>query len=178
MNKSRSRFWTMTCTLLLLAGCSQAGDQAGERSRDTSGAVTTSLLQTNVAQSASPLPTVEMYKSPTCECCTGWADHLRSNGFTVIEHKRDEMGAIKARFGVSDKLASCHTASVGGYIIEGHVPARDVERLLRERPEIAGLTAPGMPMKSPGMQAAGLPPAGYSVLAFDKDGNTTVYHRY
>ncbi len=121
---------------------------------------------------------VVMYKAPNCKCCTGWAEHLRQDGFSVTIHKREDMDAIKTKFGVSDKLASCHTALVDGYVIEGHVPAADVERLLKERPDIVGLTAPGMPMKSPGMQAVGQKPQGYTVLAFDKDGNTTVFHRY
>jgi len=121
---------------------------------------------------------VVMYKSPNCECCTGWAEHLRQEGFTVEINKREDMDVIKTKFGVSDKLASCHTAIVDGYVIEGHVPAADVERLLKERPDIVGLTAPGMPMKSPGMQKVGQKPQGYSVLAFDKAGNTTVYHKY
>jgi len=121
---------------------------------------------------------VVMYKSPTCSCCTGWADHLRSKGFTVIEKKREDMASIKEQYGVPQKLASCHTAVVDGYIIEGHVPAADVKRLLKERPKVAGLTAPGMPMKSPGMQAVGQEPRGYDVLTFDKDGKTTVFHSY
>jgi len=121
---------------------------------------------------------VVMYKSPNCECCTGWAKHLRAEGFTVEVNKRDDMDAIKTKFGVSEKLASCHTAIVDGYVIEGHVPAADVERLLKERPDIVGLTAPGMPKNSPGMQAVGQKPQGYTVLAFDKNGNTTVFHRY
>lgn len=122
---------------------------------------------------------VTMYKSPYCGCCTGWAETLQGAGFTVIEKKSDEMEAIKRQYGVPEKLASCHTATVGGYIIEGHVPAADIERLLKEKPEgIVGLTAPGMPGQSPGMQPKGLPPKGYDVLAFDKNGNTTVFSRY
>jgi len=122
---------------------------------------------------------VTMYKSPYCGCCTGWADTLKGAGFSVTEKKSDEMEAIKQKYGVPEKLASCHTALVGGYIIEGHVPAADIERLLREKPkDVVGLTAPGMPQQSPGMQPDGLEPKGYDVLAFDKNGNTTVFSRY
>ncbi|EAU55197.1 DUF411 domain-containing protein [Mariprofundus ferrooxydans] len=122
---------------------------------------------------------VVMYKSPACECCSGWAEHMRKDGFSVTVNKRDDMDVIKAKYGITDKLASCHTAIVNGYVIEGHVPAADVERLLKERPaNVIGLTAPGMPMKSPGMQSVGQPPQDYDVLAFDKDGTTTVFHRY
>jgi len=122
---------------------------------------------------------ITMYKSPNCGCCSGWADTLKTAGFTVIEKKNDDMGAIKAKYGVPQNLASCHTAIIDGYIIEGHVPAADVQRLLKERPaKVVGLTAPGMPMQSPGMQANILEPKNYDVLAFDKDGNTTVFSRY
>ncbi|MDX8391152.1 MAG: DUF411 domain-containing protein [Mariprofundaceae bacterium] len=121
---------------------------------------------------------VVMYKSPNCACCTGWADHLRQEGFTVIEKKREDMDVIKAKYGVPEKLSSCHTAIVDGYVIEGHVPAADVERLLKEKPNIVGLTAPGMPMKSPGMQKKDRPAKGYDVLAFDKEGTAHVFSRY
>ncbi len=119
-----------------------------------------------------------MYKPISCECCSGWADHLRAQGFDVVTKKREDMDVIKEKYGVTDKLASCHTAIVGGYVIEGHVPAADVERLLKERPDIVGLTAPGMPMSSPGMQAVGKAPKNYDVLAFDKDGNSKVFTHY
>jgi len=128
----------------------------------------------NVAQASD----VTVYKSPNCGCCTAWVEHLRKAGFTVTEYKRDDMNAIKDKYGVPSKLSSCHTAIVDGYIIEGHVPASDVERLLKERPNIVGLTAPGMPMKSPGMQEVGQKPLGYDVLAFSKAGTSKVFTHY
>ena len=121
---------------------------------------------------------VIMYKNPSCGCCGAWAKHMRGAGFVVQEMPRENMAAVKEKHGVSAGLASCHTAIVDGYVIEGHVPASDVQRLLQERPQIVGLTAPGMPMQSPGMQAEGIPPKHYSVLAFDKQGKVKVYHRY
>jgi len=121
---------------------------------------------------------VQMYKSPNCACCTGWAKHLEKNGYQVSTHQRDDMDAVKAQHGVSSKISSCHTALVGGYVIEGHVPAEDVKRLLKERPDIVGLAAPGMPMHSPGMQTVGETPHGYDVLAFTRDGKTSVFHHY
>jgi len=156
---------------LLAVGCSNAGDSA----KATTGTSAPAIADHSTAQAK---PKVVMYKPLTCDCCTGWAEHLRKDGFSVVVKKHEDMDAIKTKFGVSEKLASCHTAIVDGYVIEGHVPAADVERLLKERPDIVGLTAPGMPMKSPGMQAVGQKPQGYTVLAFDKDGNTTVFHRY
>jgi len=88
------------------------------------------------------------------------------------------MDVIKAKYGVTQKLASCHTAIVDGYVIEGHVPAADVARLLKERPDVVGLTAPGMPMKSPGMQKPGQIPKNYDVLAFDANGTSHVFSHY
>ncbi len=121
---------------------------------------------------------VIMYKNLSCGCCGAWAKHMRGAGFVVKEMPREDMAAVKEKYGISADLASCHTAIVDGYVIEGHVPASDVQRLLQERPQIVGLTAPGMPMQSPGMQAEGMPPKHYSVLAFDKQGKVKVYHRY
>jgi len=131
-----------------------------------------------IAEEAKSPTEIVMYKSPTCGCCGNWAEHLRGAGFTVIEKKREDMDAIKAKFGVPEQLSSCHTAVIDGYIIEGHVPAADVKRLLKERPKVAGLTAPGMPMKSPGMQDVGQEPKNYNVLAFDKDGTAKVFSHY
>ncbi|MDQ6972221.1 MAG: DUF411 domain-containing protein [Mariprofundaceae bacterium] len=131
-----------------------------------------------IAEEAKSPTEIVMYKSPTCSCCGNWAEHLRGAGFTVIEKKREDMDAIKAEFGVPEQLSSCHTAVIDGYIIEGHVPAADVKRLLKERPKVAGLTAPGMPMKSPGMQNVGQDPKNYNVLAFDKDGTAKVFSHY
>ncbi|MES0371000.1 MAG: DUF411 domain-containing protein [Mariprofundaceae bacterium] len=120
-----------------------------------------------------------VYKSPGCLCCDDWAKHLENSGFKVKTELRDDMDRVKAANGITDKLASCHTAKIDGYVIEGHVPASDVKRLLKDKPaDIVGLTAPGMPMKSPGMQAEGLAPKGYDVLAIKKDGSTEVYTRY
>lgn len=121
---------------------------------------------------------VTMYKDPNCGCCGAWAKHLTAEGFTVTEKLSSDMDAIKVKYGVTPQLASCHTAIVDGYIIEGHVPAADIKRLLKERPAVLGLTAPGMPMQSPGMQPEGLPVKNYDVLSFEKDGKTAVYHAY
>jgi len=97
-------------------------------------------------------PSVEMHKDPNCGCCTAWAEHLEAEGFTVQQHETRDMRAVKIEHGVAPKLASCHTAVVDGYVIEGHVPAADIRRLLDERPDLAGLAVPGMPHGSPGME--------------------------
>jgi len=117
---------------------------------------------------------VTVYKSPTCGCCGEWVKHLRANGFTVAVHEMDNVPPIKARAGIPSALESCHTALVGGYAIEGHVPGQDIRRLLRERPAARGLAVPGMTAGSPGM---GGRPERYDVILFE-DGGQSVYARY
>ncbi len=114
-------------------------------------------------------PEVTVYKDPSCGCCTKWAEHLRDNGFTVREVPTRDMGWIKQQAGVPRTLGSCHTAVVEGYVVEGHVPAADVKRLLQEKPSVVGLSAPGMPQGSPGMEGP-YPPERYEVLSFDEKG--------
>lgn len=97
-------------------------------------------------------PVVEMYQDPNCGCCSAWAEHLQAEGFEVHQHKTRDMRAVKIEHGVAPELSSCHTALVDGYVIEGHVPAADIKRLLEERPDVVGLTVPGMPHGSPGME--------------------------
>jgi hypothetical protein len=95
---------------------------------------------------------INVYKSPSCGCCEAWADSLRANGFTMVVKDIEDLDAVKQRLGVPSSLQSCHTATVEGYVIEGHVPASDIRRLLTERPEATGLAVPGMPIGSPGME--------------------------
>lgn len=116
---------------------------------------------------------VVVYKSPSCGCCKEWVNHLQENGFSVEVHDQRDMNPVKAEMGVPRHLQSCHTAKVGDYVIEGHVPADDIKRLLEEKPAIAGLSAPGMPMGSPGMEGPRKDP--YDVLTFQRGGKTTVF---
>lgn len=120
-------------------------------------------------------PTITVYHSPTCGCCKEWVKHLEANGFTVKSIEQADVSPIKAELGVPRKLVSCHTAVVAGYVVEGHVPAADIHRLLREKPKVAGLTAPGMPGASPGMDTGKDP---YDVLTFDLAGQTTVWAKH
>ena len=119
--------------------------------------------------------TVEVYKSATCKCCSKWVDHMRAHGFTVNTHDVGNK-EVRERAGISTTLGSCHTALVDGYAIEGHVPAADIKRFLKERPRAIGLTAPGMPHGSPGMEGARSDP--YDVLLINKQGYTSVYSRH
>ncbi|MGH7718582.1 MAG: DUF411 domain-containing protein [Gemmatimonadaceae bacterium] len=116
---------------------------------------------------------VTVYKDPNCGCCGRWVEHLRQNGFEVVARDTSDVDAIKKRYGVPDSLASCHTGIVGGYVIEGHVPAEDVARLLEEKPRVVGVAVPGMPIGSPGMEGARRDR--YRVVSFDRRGGTTVF---
>jgi hypothetical protein len=118
--------------------------------------------------SAEPKPEVQVYKSPTCGCCEKWVEHLRAEGFTVRTNDVPDVTPIKLENGVSPELSACHTAFVGGYVVEGHVPASDIRRLLAERPAVAGLAVPGMPVGSPGME--GPRPVPYEVMSFGAQG--------
>ncbi|MBF0453388.1 MAG: DUF411 domain-containing protein [Magnetococcales bacterium] len=121
---------------------------------------------------------VMVYKSPYCGCCGGWVKHMEESGFRVKVENSDEMGVIKSRLGVPETMNSCHTAVIDGYVIEGHVPASDVRKLLKERPAVDGLAAPGMPMGSPGMEVEGEAPDAYDVLTFTKEGKTGLFSRH
>lgn len=125
---------------------------------------------------ANTSPLIQVLKSPTCGCCTAWVDHVRQSGFTVEAQDvdQDALYAFKDRLQIAPDLAGCHTAIVGDYFIEGHVPAADIERLLAERPSARGLTVLGMPMSSPGM---GGPGAGdtFDTLIVGSDGSTSVF---
>ncbi len=114
-----------------------------------------------------------VYKSPTCGCCGAWVDHVRAAGFAVTVRDVDDLAPIKLMAGVPAPLQSCHTASIGGYVVEGHVPAEVIKRFLAERPQARGLAVPGMPVGSPGME--GPNPQPYQVLSFDSAGGTAVY---
>lgn len=152
------RYGLLFAALTTLAGCSPT--DTPEHSNDA-----TALAMT-------------VYKSPTCGCCNSWIDYLREEGFSVDAVDRDDMDSVKASLGLTaPELKSCHTGVIDGYLIEGHVPANDIMRLLRERPtSIAGLSAPGMPMLSPGMGSR--EPKDYAVLSFTKKGEASVYSQY
>ncbi len=120
-------------------------------------------------------PEITVYRSASCGCCKKWIDYLKANGFTVKDIVQEDLSSIKAESGVTSKLASCHTAIVGGYVVEGHVPVADIQRMLKEKPKIVGITAPGMPGAGPGMDSGKEP---YEVLSFDGKGNTAVWAKH
>ncbi len=119
---------------------------------------------------------ITVYKTPTCGCCSKWVRHLEKNGFEVNAINRNNLNSVKSEAGIPRKLASCHTAVVGDYVIEGHVPADDIKRLLKEQPAASGLAVPGMPMGSPGME--GSRKDAYNVMMFTKEGDSLIFSSY
>ena len=123
-------------------------------------------------------PTLLVYASPQCGCCGDWVTHMRNNGFTAEVRKVDNVNAIKQEAGLPRELVSCHTAFIDDYLIEGHVPAKEVKRLLREQPDAAGLSVPRMPMGSPGMEIEGRGRDAFDVILFQRDGTQRIYESY
>ena len=131
------------------------------------------------AQSTTALPKVTVYKTSTCGCCHLWVGHMKANGFDVqaMDVSPADVRGISKAAGLKDQDTSCHTAKVGAYTVEGHVPAADIKRMLKEKPAIAGIAVPGMPMGSPGMEQGNMKEP-YDVIAFKKDGTSTVYAKH
>ncbi len=161
-------------TFLRIAGVSVAGAILQAVSASPAHAEPGAGLFAPIGPNAQPDPiTMVVYKSPTCGCCSAWIEHVERNGFRCTVHNLPDLTETKAAFGVPRALESCHTAQVGGYLVEGHVPADLIQRLLREKPAVRGIAVPGMPIGSPGME--GGRPERYDVLLFDRAGKTRVY---
>jgi hypothetical protein len=166
---------------MAVAACGGAGGSAPRqdlraaepgKAGDDAGAQSAHIAQADLPADA---PLMVVYKSPTCGCCAKWIDHVKANGFRVEVHDvTDNVAAKKAEWRVPGALHSCHTAKVGDYVLEGHVPAEEIKRLLAEKPAVAGLAVPGMPMGSPGMEGP-YPADKYDVVAFTHDGQTSVF---
>ncbi|HET7275865.1 MAG TPA: DUF411 domain-containing protein [Longimicrobiaceae bacterium] len=151
----------------LIAGCN--AESAGG-SRDAATALSAQ------AEANRELPVMTVYKNPSCRCCGEWAEYMRESGFRLeIKEAGMNLGHIKAQHGVPPQLASCHTALVGGYVLEGHVPADVVQKLLEDQLQVAGVAVPGMPAGVPGMPEAGPDRDPYEIIAFERDGDTRVY---
>lgn len=167
---------------LLFFGIVAVGGVAVLALTSTNTSSDTDATPTPVAQSQpaadGALPVMTVYRSPTCGCCGDWVEHMRAEGFTVEVEDVQDLVAVKNRLGVPSHLGSCHTAVIGDYLVEGHVPADDVRRMLAESTDAAGIAVPGMPIGSPGMEVPGQPGQPYDVMAFDKDGQTRVFASY
>ncbi len=120
--------------------------------------------------------TIDIYKSPYCGCCGKWVDHVTKAGFTVKTHEVDDVPGTRKKLGMPEKLGSCHTAKIGNYLLEGHVPAEDIKRMLKEKPKALGLAVPGMPPGSPGMDVPNSP--AYETLLVQNDGSTRVFAKH
>jgi hypothetical protein len=141
-----------------------------------------SLLVFNVSIKAKTIEAVKpvdivVYRSPTCNCCGKWLEYLKKNNFNVKDIVTDDVQAIKKKYGVSEEMASCHTAIVDGYVIEGHVPANDIMNLLKTKPKIVGIAVPGMPSGAPGMEMGDRKDA-YNVMSFDKENHYKIFNSY
>lgn len=139
--------------------------------------VSVAALSGYPALAASTLPPVEVFKSPSCECCGAWVEHMKAAGFAVKVSLVNDTTAARKRLGMPDKFGSCHTATVGDYVLEGHVPAVEVKKLLAAKPAALGLAVPGMPPGSPGMEV-GTRQDPYKVFLIDKNGHETVFATY
>ena len=166
------RFFPSLLIATTLAACSQAVPVPV----DTAHAATATPSPRKTA--TSPAPGITVHRDAYCGCCHLWIEHLRKEGFEVDDRVQSDMNIVKERLGISPEHASCHTAEVAGYAVEGHVPASDIRRLLKERPRIHGLVLPGMPVGSPGMEVEGVDGEAYTVLTVGHDGTTSVYAQH
>ena len=157
----RRYFPTFVVPLIAMVACAPADVDQGVAASEAS------------SPDGSERPTLLVYKTPTCGCCNGWIEHMQAAGYTVDARDLRDLMSVKRDAGVPVEMSSCHTALVDGYVVEGHIPVEQVDRLLEERPDIAGIAVPGMPIGSPGME--GRNPKPYQVLSFSHDGSTAVF---
>jgi hypothetical protein len=172
-----SRRMGRAAVLLLLATSACGGASNAEGPSAAKGAAPASQPGQAGTTAAAPGAGTRMvvYKTPTCGCCRAWADSMRAAGFALEVHDMPNVQPVKQEHGLPGHLASCHTAIVGGYVVEGHAPADVIRRLLRERPQVAGIAVPGMPVGSVGMEAPDGRKDPYDIIAFTKDGQVSVY---
>ena len=133
-------------------------------------------LSGGFAAAANAGEVIDVYKSPNCGCCGSWIDHLKAAGFEIRAHNVMDIPAARKQLGMPDSLGSCHTAKVGGYVVEGHVPAADIQRLLKEKPKALGIAVPSMPPGSPGME--GPKPVPYNTLLVQAGGETSIFAKH
>jgi hypothetical protein len=169
----------LAIAMVALAACnSQADNGGGPRTASTASTPSTPSTASTASAAPASLPVMTVYKSPTCGCCQSWVDAVKAAGFTVEVHDVDDVTPVKDDAGVPADKRSCHTAIIGGYAIEGHVPPATIKKFLAEHPKAAGLAVPGMPSGSPGMEMPGQVPDHYEVIAFQADGKSSVYESH
>ncbi|MDZ8259278.1 DUF411 domain-containing protein [Nostoc sp. ChiQUE01b] len=138
---------------------------------------TTRHIQEQQTPSKSTVLNATVYRSPDCNCCGGWIEHLKAQGFKITDFSVPDIETVKQKYNVPDNLSSCHTAIVNGYVIEGHVPADDINRLLQEKPNVVGLSVPQMPVGTPGMEMGNRKDP-FSVFSFDRKNSVVVFNKY
>lgn len=188
--KMTSRLPLLALTLAFAASCAPAAapEVATQAAPETTAEAAPEALAPSpvaapapaaaAAASVAPLARMAVHKSPSCGCCSLWVEHIEQAGYPVEVIHEEDLGPLKAALGVPEGMASCHTAIVEDYFIEGHVPAQDVARLLMERPDARGLVVPGMPVGSPGMEVPSGQVQPYTVYLVNKDGSTTPFSEY
>lgn len=164
--------------LMALAACSQGKAPDAAPADMPPQAPATTVASSGAAVVDTTLPVMTVYKSPTCGCCNSWVDAVKQAGFTVVVHDVDDVTPVKDDAAVPADKRSCHTAIIGGYAIEGHVPPATIKKFLAEHPKAAGLAVPGMPSGAPGMEMPGHEPDHYDVIAFQANGTSTVYESH
>ena len=170
------RLHRLTFVVLAVAGLGACTQDASSAQPTTSPSAQVVVQSADATPAA--LPRMTVHKTPTCGCCGAWIDHVQKAGFTVDVHDMDDLGPVKERLGVPYAKGSCHTAEVGGYVIEGHVPAEDIKRLLEEKPDARGLVLPGMPLGSPGMEVPEGRQQPYTVELVHHDGTTEPFAQH
>ncbi|MEO6364700.1 MAG: DUF411 domain-containing protein [Luteimonas sp.] len=163
------------CLAFALPACARSPEPAATESNRATAPTITPVI---AAKRSMHLPPVVVHKSASCGCCASWVEHMRKNGFEVDVHNEDNLNPIKQHVGVPVGKGSCHTAEVGGYFVEGHVPADDIKRLLTEKPDAKGVVIPGMPAGSPGMEMPDGTTQPYTVELVGRDGSTTSFARH
>jgi len=157
----------------VVASASACGDESANAAAvETASVPAVESANAPALETAKPIA-IKVYKTPQCGCCKAWVDHLSKNGFQVETMDMPDLALVKQKYGVPAALEACHTAVVGNYVVEGHVPADVIQRLLKERPAVTGIAVPGMPAGSPGMEGA--MKERYDVLTFDRAGRSRVY---
>ncbi len=174
---ARRRAGRVALTLLTsigIAACSTAAEETRTGDSSTASLSPAPGARTGAALNPADSSLITVYKTPTCGCCAEWVDHMREHGFRVAVTDVAQLAPVKRTYAVPSDVATCHTGVIGGYFVEGHVPAEDVRRLLRERPDVIGIAVPGMPQGSPGMEQ-GAPAEKYDVVAIARDGSRKVW---
>ncbi len=168
---NRSQRTAVALAALGVSACTGEPKSAATAAAPTS--ATPAAAPATLASNSAALIPIKVYKDPNCGCCKEWVKNLEANGFKVETMDMPDLSLLKQKYGVKREIQACHTAVVGGYVVEGHVPADLIKKMLAEKPAIAGIAVPGMPQGSPGMEGANKEP--YNVLTFDRAGRTAVY---